>query len=109
MTRAAKTRDDIYATSPTPAEYLRRPIMSQCVWPHVQNDHCGAASLALGVAVVHDVGEVEVSGIDVHADLLARLADCCLRDRLAVLQVPGRESARVPRFPDAHRREPAPW
>jgi hypothetical protein len=33
------------------------------------------AALALGVAVVDDVGEDEVCGIDANADLLGRFAD----------------------------------
>jgi hypothetical protein len=33
------------------------------------------AALALGVAVVDDVGEGEVGGVDADADLLGRFAD----------------------------------
>ncbi len=48
------------------------------------------AALAFGVAVVDDVGEEEVGGVDIDAGLLGRFADSAAGHGLAVLQVPGR-------------------
>jgi hypothetical protein len=50
------------------------------------------APLAFGIAVVDDVGEDEVGGIDADAGLLSRLSDRAGRNRLAVLQMPGRRA-----------------
>jgi hypothetical protein len=54
------------------------------------------AALAFGVAVVDDVGEDQVGGVDTDAGFLGRFADSAAGNGLSVLQVPGRGSARVP-------------
>ena len=67
-------------TVPFPVKRRARPARS--------GEEDPDAPLPFRVAVVDDVGEHEVGGVDADAGLLGRFADGAFGDGLAVLQVP---------------------